>query len=192
MPHSPWAELGADAAAGLLAVARRSISCGIDARAPVRIDLADYDEKLTTRTAVFVTLTSGGALRGCVGSLQPLQPLVQAVADSAFNAAFRDRRFAPLRADELPGIHIELSILTAPEPIAADSRRALLEQLRPGIDGLIIEDRGRRATFLPRVWEKIPVAEDFLDQLFLKAGLAAGHWSGSLRLQRYQAHSFSE
>ena len=73
-----------------------------------------------------------------------------------------------------------------------DSRQALLDSLQPGIDGLLLEDRGYRSTFLPKVWEKITTPEQFLEHLCLKAGLGARHWSGTLRLHRYHTLSFAE
>ena len=192
MQPSPCVELDAGRQTRLLAVAREAIENGFSSDTEPRLELAGHDDWLRYRSAVFVTLTQAGALRGCVGSLEARQALVQAVADAAFGAAFRDRRFEPLSAAELEAIRIEISVLSAMETIAADSRRALLEQLRPGIDGLIVEDRGHRATFLPKVWEKLPSAEVFVDELLLKAGLDPGHWSRSLRLQRYLTRTFAE
>lgn len=192
MQPSPCVELDAGRQTRLLGLARRSIESGLESRRAMRVDLADLDEKLRSPAAVFVTLTQAGALRGCVGSLQARVPLAQAVADSAFNAAFGDRRFEPLDAAELATVRLEISVLSPLEQIAAESRQALVEQLRPGIDGLLIEDRGRRATFLPKVWEKMSSTDDFLDQLLLKAGLDADHWSRNLRLQRYSTFTFAE
>ena len=192
MQPSSCVDLDAGRQVRLLAFAREAIESGFDAGSAPLIDIAGHDDWLRSPTAVFVTLTQAGALRGCVGSLEARQALVQAVADAAFGAAFRDRRFEPLIATELEATRIEISVLSAMEPIAAESRQALLGQLRPGIDGLIIEDRGRRATFLPKVWESLPSAEVFVDQLLLKAGLDAGHWSRSIRLQRYRTHNFAE
>ncbi|MGD8348266.1 MAG: AmmeMemoRadiSam system protein A [Gammaproteobacteria bacterium] len=192
MQPSPCVDLDAGRQSRLLAIARQSIESGFEIRSAPGIDLAGDDDGLRYPAAAFVTLTQAGALRGCVGSLEARQALVQAVADAAFSAAFRDRRFQPLAASELEATRIEISVLSATEPVAAGSRQALLEQLRPGIDGLIVEDRGRRATFLPKVWEHLPSAEAFLDELMLKAGLDAGHWSQSLRLQRYSTQTFAE
>ena len=192
MQPSPCIDLDDGRQTRLLVIARQAIEVGFETQRAPRIELADHDDSLHSRAAAFVTLTQAGALRGCVGSLEASQALVQAVADAAFSAAFRDRRFAPLAAAELEATRIEISVLSAMEPIVVESRQALLEQLRPGIDGLIIEDRGRRATFLPKVWEHLPSAETFVDELLLKAGLDTGHWSPSLRLQRYSTQTFAE
>ena len=192
MPLSPCAEIGAAAQSRLLSIARISIESGLESNRSPHIDLAELDAELRTEAAVFVTLTRSGALRGCVGSLQARDPLAQAVADSAFNAAFRDRRFTPLAASEFAATRIEISVLSVAETLAADSRQDLLQQLQPGVDGLIIEDRGYRSTFLPKVWEKIESPEEFLQQLMLKAGLAAYHWSPSLVVSRYTTFTFAE
>lgn len=192
MPPLPSVELDAAAETRLLEIARQAIESGIDAPQAPRIDIDGCDSCLTVPAAVFTTLTREGALRGCIGSLEARDPLARAVAESAFNAAFRDRRFEPLAAAEIDAVRIEISVLSAMEPIRAAARQALLEQLRPGIDGLIVEDRGRRATFLPKVWENIASPDEFLDQLLIKAGLEINHWSRDLRLQRYQTRTFGE
>lgn len=192
MLPSPCAEIDHVGQSRLLGIARSAIEQGLQRDRAPRIDLDTVDPGLRPEAAVFVTLTQSGALRGCVGSLQALDPLAQAVANSAFNAAFRDRRFNPLGAAEIGATRIEISVLSAAETLLAENRDDLLAQLRPGVDGLIVEDRGRRATFLPKVWEKMPSPEDFLQQLFLKAGLGADHWSGSISLQRYSTFTFAE
>ena len=83
-------------------------------------------------------------------------------------------------------------MLSPMEPLAAGSRDELLAALQPGVDGLLLEDRGRRATFLPKVWEKIGTPQEFVEQLLLKAGLPPDHWSASLRISRYRTLSFAE
>jgi AmmeMemoRadiSam system protein A len=192
MPPSPCAELSPAQQLQLLDVARRSIAQGFATRAALRFELVDYDPELRAAAAVFVTLTREGDLRGCVGSLQANDALVQAVATAAFNSAFLDRRFEPLRPDELDLLTIEISVLSQLEPLQVESRAALLQSLRPGIDGLVIEDRGRRATFLPKVWDKIGSAQIFVEQLLLKAGLPAAYWSDSIRVQRYHCLTFAD
>jgi len=165
---------------------------GFAAGAPLRVSLDDCEPELREPLAVFVTLTQNGELRGCVGTLEARSALAQAVADSAFNSAFRDRRFAPLGEDELERTRIEISVLSTMHDMPVESRAELLRELRPGVDGLVIEDRGLRATFLPKVWESLPAAEDFVGHLMLKAGFDAGHWSASVRLQRYTTLTFAD
>ena len=192
MPPSLCIELSDSERARLLEIARQSISSGLTSGKALQVDVARIDANLQTVAAVFVTLTRAGQLRGCIGSPQAREPLAQAVANSAFSAAFRDYRFPSLRADEIDAIRIEISVLSEMEPIEAETRQALLDSLQPGVDGLLLEDRGCRSTFLPQVWEKIASPTEFLEQLCLKAGLDAGYWSGTLRFHRYHTLSFSE
>ena len=192
MPLSLCIDLSADEQVHLLDIARQSIVNGLDSGAALQLDIARLDANLRIDSAVFVTLTLGGNLRGCIGSLQPSAPLAQAVANSAFNAAFRDPRFAQAQADEIEKIHVEVSVLSSMELIAVDARQALLDNLQPGVDGLLLEERGHRATFLPKVWEKITTVDEFVGQLMLKAGLVAGYWSNTIRCYRYHSISFGE
>lgn len=147
---------------------------------------------LDTPGAVFVTLSQGGQLRGCIGSLEAWRPLGEDLAANARAAALRDPRFPPLSPQELPGTRVEVSILSAPEPIAFASQADALAQLRPGLDGVILEWRGRRGTFLPQVWEQLPRAEDFLAHLKQKAGLPADFWADDVKLSRYTVEKFKE
>lgn len=185
-------DLSADERVRLLDIARQSIVCGLDSGAALQLDVADLEAKLRVDSAVFTTLTIAGNLRGCIGSLQPSAPLAQAVANTAFSAAYQDRRFAKVQAEEIEKLRIEVSVLSALELIPVDSRQALLDSLQPGVDGLLIEDQGYRSTFLPKVWEKITTPDEFVGQLMFKAGLAAGHWSSTIRCYRYHSTSFGE
>jgi len=192
MPLLPSIDLSAAQQRELLAIARRSIVEGFSSAAPLRLQLATFAAALREPAAVFVTLNQNGELRGCIGSLQARDPLVQAVADAGFSSAFRDPRFEPLQAADMDQIQIEISVLSALRTCAVDSRADLLQSLRPGIDGLLIEDQDRRATFLPKVWDKIPDPEVFIEQLLLKAGLPAGHWSEAIQVQRYTTLTFAD
>jgi AmmeMemoRadiSam system protein A len=192
MPLSLCVDLSGDEQARLLDIARQSIVSGLDCGAALQPDVARLDANLHIDSAVFVTLTLGGNLRGCIGSLQPSAPLAQAVANAAFNAAFQDRRFTQVQVDEIENLRIEVSVLSSMELIAVDTRQALLDNLQPGVDGLLLEDQGHRATFLPKVWEKIATADEFVGQLMLKAGLAVEYWSSTIRCHRYHSISFGE
>ena len=176
----------------LLDIARQSIQTGLATGQALRFDATVLDSDLASKTAVFVTLLQRGQLRGCIGSLEAVESLAQAVATAAFNAAFRDRRFKPLGTDELDSVDIDISLLSPMEPIEASDRQALLNSLNPGVDGLLVEDRGRRATFLPKVWEKIGSAEEFVGQLMRKAGLPAEHWSDTICCYRYHTLNLTE
>ncbi len=178
--------------AELLRLARASILHGLETGRPLAVDLADFDPELAAPGASFVTLHRQGELRGCIGSLEAHRPLVVDVAENAFAAAFRDPRFSPLAVDEFDDLEIEISVLSPPEPMAFTDEADLLRQIRPGVDGLILEDMGRRGTFLPSVWAQLPRREDFLAHLKLKAGLPPGHWSPTVRVWRYTTESFAE
>ncbi len=139
-----------------------------------------------------MTLTTGGKLRGCIGQITSREPLLDTVAECATGAAFRDHRFPPVTAGEMDHIVLSISVLSEPTSMSVNSRRDLLAQLQPGIDGLVLREGQRQATFLPSVWEQLPQAEQFLGQLLQKAGLPADHWSAELRFSRYTSHSFTE
>lgn len=175
----------------LLNIARDSIQSGLRHGRPLVVDTTRFDEPLRAPGAAFVTLHRFGQLRGCIGSLEAYRPLVEDVAENAFAAAFRDPRFAPLSADEAPDLVIEISVLSPAEAMTFDSEADLLTQIRPGIDGLIIEDRGHRGTFLPSVWEQLPDKTAFWQHLKAKAGLPPNYWSDTLRVSRYTTESFS-
>ena len=140
------------------------------------IEVAAYTQQLQAAGASFVTLTLGGRLRGCIGSLEARAPLVADVAHNAWRSAYKDPRFAPVTADEIGGVTVSISVLGTPEPLAAASEAELVAAARPGVDGLILADHGRRGTFLPQVWETIPDAGEFVRRLKQKAGLPADHW----------------
>lgn len=147
--------------------------------------------RLAEPGASFVTLRTAGELRGCIGSLAARRALGIDVAENARAAALSDRRFAPVAVHELARLTIELSLLTPPEPFAVGSRAALLAALTPGVDGLVLEEHGHRATFLPAVWTQLPDPESFVLHLERKAGLTPGSWSAARRCFRYRAESIA-
>lgn len=176
----------------LLALARRSIAHGLEHGRALPVDPRDYAEPLCAPGAAFVTLHAGGLLRGCIGHLEAIQPLVLDVVENAFAAAFRDPRFPPLRAEELAELHISISVLTPAEPLPCATEAELLAGLVPGRDGLIIEAGRARGTFLPAVWKDLPEPRDFLRHLKRKAGLPIDAWPDELEAWRYRTESFSE
>ena len=192
MAPSVSTELTAGSQAQLLTIARDSIRHGLLNSSSLQIAAEEMPEALRVQRGVFVTLTIANKLRGCIGNMAATDPLALSVSDAAFGAAFRDPRFEPLDAEELPRTRIEIAILSPSEALAVDSRDQLLEQLVPGVDGLVLRDGRHRATFLPKVWEQLPVADAFLEQLLHKAGLPGDHWSETLCFERYYATSFCE
>lgn len=144
--------------------------------------------------ASFVTLTKHGSLRGCIGTLEAYRPLGRDVAGHAVDAAVRDPRFWPVTADEYPELDIEVSVLSEPEPMPVADRAGLERMLRPGVDGLVLADRGgrHRATFLPQVWDELPEPHDFVAHLLAKAGLPASYdWrGGAMDCRRYTVTAY--
>ena len=169
----------------LLDLAKASIEQGLVTGKPISPNLSTFPAKLTEQRATFVTLEKNQQLRGCIGMLQATRSLVEDVANNAFAAAFNDPRFPALREEELQHLEIHISILSTPEPIIFSSEQDLLAQLRPGIDGLILEEGSKRGTFLPTVWKSLSEPEKFLTYLKQKAGLSENYWSNTLKIQRY-------
>ncbi len=174
----------------LLDIARTSIQHGLRHDHALAVNRDDYSAHLQAWRATFVTLEIGGQLRGCIGTLTAYQPLVQDVAAHAFAAAFEDSRFPKLQPDEFSQLDVYISVLSPPEPLHFESEEELLAQLRPGVDGLILQFRHYRSTFLPAVWESLPDPYVFLSQLKLKAGLPLDFWSPELRAERYTTEYF--
>lgn len=169
----------------LLDLARASIRHGLQEGRPLTVTLEGLAAELVVPRASFVTLAKGGRLRGCIGSLEAWRPLVVDVAENAFAAAFRDPRFPPVRADEADDLEIHLSLLTPAIAMTFSSEADLLAQLRPGVDGLILQEGPYRSTFLSSVWAELATPQLFLAQLKRKAGLPADYWSPSVRILRY-------
>ncbi|HXV08814.1 MAG TPA: AmmeMemoRadiSam system protein B [Burkholderiales bacterium] len=142
--------------------------------------------------ACFVTLTRHGKLRGCIGTLQAHRKLLDDVKANAKAAAFLDPRFEPLTATEFKSTLVEISLLSVAEPIAFAGEAEAIAQLRPNLDGIILEFGSNRGTFLPQVWEQIPDPREFLAHLKRKAGLAPDFWADDVRLARYTVSKWKE
>jgi AmmeMemoRadiSam system protein A len=177
--------------ATLLEIAFDSIVTGLGTGQPLKITSEALPDKLSDIRACFVTLEQDGRLRGCIGSLEPHTTLANDASHNAYASAFRDPRFKPLQAVELDTLTIQMSILGKATAIDFASEQDLIKQLRPGIDGLILQDIRFRGTFLPSVWKSLPAPDQFLAHLKLKAGLPGDHWSESVRVWRYTTESFS-
>jgi AmmeMemoRadiSam system protein A len=172
----------------LLSIARRSIEDVLEGRRP-HVDPATLDPQLTQPSGAFVSLhTKDGDLRGCIGSIEALAPLCNAVASSAVNAAFRDPRFHPVRREELADLHIEISVMSPIEAVRDEN------EIEVGRDGLIIRRGAQAGLLLPQVaseygWDR----ETFLRQTCAKAGLPHDAWrSPGCRIERFSAEVFSE
>ncbi|MGF1547688.1 MAG: AmmeMemoRadiSam system protein A [Thiotrichales bacterium] len=178
-------DLTLDLQARLLDLAETSIRHGLAQGRACPVAEADFDATLREPRATFVTLRRHGQLRGCIGGLTAHQSLVRDVAEHAYAAAFSDPRFTPLQSDELAGLEISISILSPPEPLTFHDQDDLLRQIRPEVDGLILQAGEKRGTFLPSVWSQLPRREDFVRELKRKAGLPADYWSDHLVVARY-------
>lgn len=178
----------------LLDTAFQSIDYGLQYAAPLPVDPPSYPLPLQQIRASFVTLEREGRLRGCIGMLEAMRPLVEDVAKNAYAAAFQDPRFPPLSQAEAKDLDVHISVLNPATAMNPASEQDLLEQLRPGQDGLILYDSRHqlKATFLPSVWDSLPDAKTFVEQLKMKAGLTADYWSDNLRFERYSTEGFSQ
>jgi MEMO1 family protein len=172
----------------LLSIARAAIESQLTGK-PSRVAEVPW---LKQSGATFVTLTKSGELRGCIGSLEAARPLGEDVAQNALGAAFRDPRFPAVSAAEWPQCRVEVSLLSAPKPIRFADETDLLAQIQVSEDGLILEADGRRATFLPQVWEGIPDKRAFLGELMRKAGLPDATRLTRCRISRYRVFKWKE
>ena len=142
--------------------------------------------------ACFITLTRDTKLRGCVGTLRAHRALAEDVKANAVAAAFRDPRFPPVAAGEFPVVALEISVLSAVEPMRFDDEADALRQLRRGIDGLVFEYGYHTSTFLPQVWEDFKEPTEFVAHLKYKAGLPPDFWDKDVRLSRYTVFKWRE
>lgn len=178
----------AEAGRILVPLARAAIGRELGLDLPASADAAWLREP----GATFVTLFSSGELRGCIGTLEAWRPLGEDLAANAVAAAFRDPRFPPLKPAEFSGIAVEVSLLSPMETLRFDDEAGVLSQLRPDIDGLVLQYGSHRSTFLPQVWQQLPDPGEFLAQLKYKAGLPPDFWHADLKLQRYTVSKWRE
>ncbi|MCF8057290.1 MAG: AmmeMemoRadiSam system protein A [Desulfocapsa sp.] len=151
------------------------------------------DPALDVECGTFVTLKIDGSLRGCIGNLLADESVAEGVRRNAINAAFRDHRFSPLTAGEFEKVDIDISVLSQPQKLEYKDGADLISKLRPGKDGVILKIGAAGATFLPQVWEQLPIPEMFLGRLCQKAGLADTAWRDSHpEIEIYQVQCFKE
>jgi len=178
----------------LLQLARRSIEQAVCGNAGLAPELETLPPALGEIGVCFVTLTlPGGELRGCIGGLEATKALALDVWEHAAAAALDDYRFMPVAPEELPLIQIEISRLTNPQPLDYERPEDLPDLLHPNVDGVVLRDDLRRATFLPQVWEKIPDPREFLSHLCQKMGAASDLWRRrKLKVEIYHVEEFHE
>ena len=177
----------------LLSEARKTIEAALFDQKAEKIPDSSVSDKFSQRRGTFVTLTIDHNLRGCIGHIIPQETLIEGVRLNALNAAFRDPRFRPLSKKEWARVKIEVSVLTDPQELPYKDAQDLLEKLRPGVDGVILNKGYHQATFLPQVWDQLPDKRDFLTHLCMKAGLDGDAWKKEeLAVQIYQVQAFEE
>jgi len=176
----------------LLQLARSTIAAELK-KGKVAVRPDPLPPVLGQKRGCFVTLHKKGMLRGCIGTIEPVTPLVDGIAENAINAAFRDPRFPPLSPEEYDVVDVEVSLLTVPEILEFHDGNDLLEKLKPGVHGVILSKGWHRATFLPQVWDQLPDKVTFLQHLCQKAGMGKDCWNDpDLEVQVYTAEHFSE
>ena len=144
------------------------------------------DSNYLESAGVFVSLKKGGELRGCIGYIEPVSTIWDAIADNAVAAATRDIRFSEVSVEELEELKIDISILTP-------AKECQIEEIEPGKHGVIIKQGPHKATYLPQVWESLAEKEQFFGTLCQKAGLSENCWTDkSTKFYKYEAIVFSE
>ncbi len=177
----------------LLTLARQTILKAVNQHPLPTWQDADLTDALSQKGASFVTLTMDGDLRGCIGSLEAYQSLVEDVREHARQAALEDHRFPPVTNAEISRLHIEISRLTPSVPLGYQNPADLPGLLNPNVDGVILKDGFRRATFLPQVWQQLPNEEEFLSHLCTKMGAASDLWKRKvLEVSIYHVEEFEE
>ena len=177
----------------LLELARKTLKSVTAGGGFPKLKAETVPSRLKEAKGCFVTLTEGGQLRGCIGNILPAGALYEAVMENAQSAALRDTRFPPVTPEEVGKIHIEISVLTEPQPLAFSSPEDLLNQLQPHTDGVVLKLGARSATFLPQVWEQLPDKAAFLEHLSQKAGGAPSDWRGKdASVSIYRVEAFEE
>lgn len=174
----------------LIELAEESIRYGVAHGRKPHVDLSSLGDWAAVPRATFVTVYLDGRLNGCIGMLAARRAVVEDIVSNAYGAAFEDPRFRPITEDDLPDVSVHIAILGELSPIDVHSDAELIEEMRPGIDGVVLDDGRRRGTFLPAVWEKLPDRVAFLNHLKLKAGMAPGEWPSGLAVYRFEVEEF--
>jgi len=182
----PSTRLDEAARGELLAIAASAIDAALAGDPRATPGGSAFSAALLAPGASFVTLTIEGALRGCCGTLEARRALAADVWHNALASAFHDPRFAPLSGAEWRRVRLEISVLSPREAIEASCEAELIAGLVPGRDGLVLEWRSQRATFLPKVWEQLPDPRDFVRHLKAKAGWAPAFWAPEVTAWRYR------
>ena len=192
MEHLRCVKLDSIAKQTLLSAAWQVIHTGVSTGVQTPTEVSQHAAQLQAHGASFITLTRDSSLRGCCGTVEAHQPLIEDVTANAWRTAFADPRFEPLVPADLAGLQLEISVLSPLRQIDAQDHQELLSNLEPGSDGLLICSGKVRATFLPKVWESLEDPDVFLQQLMLKAGLPLNRWPKPMEAYVYTAQLFGE
>jgi hypothetical protein len=177
----------------LLRIAREALRAAVEGAPLADLDPSEWTPRLAQPGSSFVSITLQGDLRGCLGTIWPRNPLAEDVRAHAAAVSSRDLRFPPVTRDEVAAIRIELSVLTPPQLMLYSSSEELLLRLSPGRDGVVLRMGAHQATFLPKVWERVPEQSRFLSMLSQKAGLPEDVWCRApLEIWTYRAEDFGE
>jgi len=190
-PTTSGTSLTTEERAALIAVAEEAVRAGLEHRVPdPPPDVALRSATLRQPGASFVTLRRGSDLLGCIGTIEPVRPLVEDVALNASAAAFADPRLPAVTPTDFEVMSIKVSVLSPLTRLDVADRAELAAAVVPGVDGLLVAARRHRGTFLPSVWEQVPDRHDFLDLLWRKAGLPPHTWPDDLVVWRYRTLEF--
>ncbi|WP_417328268.1 AmmeMemoRadiSam system protein A [Halarcobacter sp.] len=176
----------------LLKLAHDAINYEFDNTISIDNSLKEQLPILNEQRATFVTLNLNNNLRGCMGSLVAHRTLFEDIIHNARAAAFSDFRFNRLSQEEFQDIEIEISILTPAQELEYKNLEDLKQKLIPNKHGVILELDGKRATFLPQVWEQLPTFEAFISNLCKKAGLDPNNLTGYPKIQTYEVEKIKK
>ena len=177
----------------LLSLARTTVVATVQGALPRPLDLDSVPARLREPGASFVTLLRSGTLRGCLGSLHAERPLAEDVRQHSIAVCASDYRFPPVGPNEIPDLALEIAVLGSTRRLVYQNPQDLAGHLRPGVDGVLLQAGARRATFLPKVWERVPSTEEFLGLLCRKAGLDEDLWRRELlEISTYAVEIFQE
>lgn len=166
----------------LLVIAKQAVTYQVRQQAIPELDLGKLSHNLQRHGACFVTLEVNGALQGCLGTLAAINPLALEVHQRAIASCSKDTRFKPITESQLPSLSVEVSVLSANQKLQVPSEQALCRYLKQHQCGVILAEAGKRAVFLPQVWEKLPAPAQFLRHLKLKGGWPAHYWSPEMQV----------
>jgi len=188
MPALSCSELNQDDKAQLCELVRKSLSYSINKQhyTPSQLPIS---RALNQKKASFVTLYTQGSLRGCIGTYIADTPLYQDVCDHTYSSACEDPRFLPLTEKELKTVSFHISILSELIEMENLGESNLFKKLKPKIDGLMLKQGGKRAIFLPSVWEQLNTAEEFVAALKQKGGWDKSFWSEDFKIYLFQTAS---